>query len=193
MYPLKILFAFLHRRSSVLCRLLIPVMALLLIAGCDEKLKPPITSEGIGRDLPAQESWKSTITFTDSGRVTAILHAGHISMFPDKRMTLLDSGVTVDFFDDQGVHTSVLSARQGRVDDQTHDFEAHENVIVVSDSGTTLRTESLFWDNNLRKVHTPLFVDILSPTEHIQGHGFESDQGLKRYTIFKVTGEAKSR
>jgi LPS export ABC transporter protein LptC len=172
--------------------LLVVCMAALL-AGCEEKLKPPVSREGTGHDFPAQESWNSTITFTDSGRVTAILRAGHISMFPERRTTLLDSGITVDFFDEHGSHTSVLSSRQGIVDDRTHDFEAHEHVVVVSDSGTTLRTESLFWDNTHRKVHTPAFVDIVSPEEHIQGQGFESDQGLKRYTIFRVTGEAKSR
>ncbi len=169
------------------------VIILFLLPGCEEKLKPPISSEGISGNPPAQESWNSTITFTDSGKVTAILRAGYIAMYPDRRITLLDSGITVDFFDEQGQHTSVLSSRRGRVDDQRHDFEADENVVVVSDSGTTLRTEALFWDNALRKVHTPAFVDIVSPNEHIQGQGFESDQALKRYTVFKVTGEAKGK
>ena len=33
------------------------------------------------------------------------------------------------------------------------------------------------------------FVDIVSPTEHIMGHGMESDQSLKNYRIFRVTGQ----
>ncbi len=178
---------------------LIPAIPLLLIVllvagtGCEEKLKPPIVGAGMGKDSPAQESWNARITFTDSGKVTAILKAGHIAMFPEKRYTLLDSGIVVDFFDEQERHTSVLSARWGRVNDVTHDFEAHENVVVVSDSGSTLKTQELYWVNAIRKVQTPAFVDIASPTEHIQGHGFESDQGLKRYTVFRVTGEAKEK
>ncbi len=168
------------------------VMLLLALSACEEKVKPTVAPAGLTGEVPTQESWNASITFTDSGKVTAILHAGHIAMFAERKVTRLDSNVTVDFFDDHERHTSVLTARRGLVSDLTHDFEAHDHVVVVSDSGTTLRTEDLFWDNARQRVHTQSFVDIKSPTEHIQGHGFESDRGLKRYTIFRVTGEAKS-
>ncbi|MBI1807648.1 MAG: LPS export ABC transporter periplasmic protein LptC [Ignavibacteria bacterium] len=167
------------------------VLSFVLLLGCEEKIKPSVASTGLGQDVPTQESWSATITFTDSGRVTAILRAGHIAMFAEKRYTRLDSNIVVDFFDEHERHTSILTAARGQVNDVTHDFEAHENVVVVSDSGTTLKTEDLYWTNITQKVHTPSYVDITSPTEHINGQGFESDQGLKHYTIFKVTGQAK--
>jgi len=113
-------------------------------------------------------------------------------MYTEKNFTMLDSNITVDFFDEHQRHSSVLTARRGRVNDITHDFEAHEHVVVVSDSGTTLKTEDLYWTNETRKIHTEAFVDITSPKEHLQGHGLESDQDLKYYTILKVTGEAKT-
>jgi len=167
------------------------LLCVLLHACSEEKVKPAIFPAGVGRDVPSQESWNATITFTDSGRVTAVLRAGHIAMFADRKYTLLDSSVTVDFYDRQQRHTSVLTAKRGKVNDVTHDFEAHENVVVVSDSGTSLRTEELFWNNQTQRTSTPAFVDIVSPAEHIQGQGFESDQSLSHYTIFKVTGQAK--
>ena len=158
----------------------------------EEKVKPPVSSIVIGEDVPSQESWNAKITFTDSGKVTALLRSGHIASFMEKRYTVLDSNIVVDFFDQNEKHTSVLTAYRGRVNDVTHDFEAHDHVVVVSDSGTTLWTEELYWNNTTQKITTPAFVEILSPTEHIFGHGFESDQGLKHYAIFKVTGQAKS-
>jgi len=169
------------------------ILFMFFFTGCEEKLKPSVSSAGFGRDVPAQESWDATITFTDSGRITGVLHSGHIAMFSDRRYTVLDSNITVDFFDEHQRHTSVLTARRGLVNDVTHDFEAHENVVVTSDSGTTMKTESLYWTNATQKVHTQAFVDITSPTEKIQGQGFESDQGLKHYTIFRVTGQAKEK
>jgi LPS export ABC transporter protein LptC len=172
-------------------RLLIVLLAALLLAACsEEKIKPAVASSGFGHDPPSQESWNAKILFTDSGKVTGILHAGHIAMYAMQKYTLLDSGITVDFFDQQQRHTSVLTARRGRVNDLNHDFEAHQNVVVVSDSGTILKTEDLYWNNKVQRINTPSFVDIKSPTEHIEGHGFESDQTLKHYTIFKVTGQA---
>lgn len=164
----------------------------LLFSGCEEKLKPPISS-GIRQDVPSQESWNASITFTDSGRVTAILHAGHISSFMEKKFAVLDSNIRVDFYDQNQHHSSVLTAVRGLVSDATHDFEAHDSVVVVSDSGSTMRTQDLYWSNRTQKIHTPSFVDIMSPTEHIFGQGFESDQNLKHYTIFKVTGQATAK
>lgn len=162
------------------------------IWGCESKVKPPIAQVNYGYDTPTQESWNSTITFTDSGKVTGILRAGHIAIYGNKQITLLDSGVIVDFFDDLQRHTSILTAARGTVNDINHDFEVHQDVVVKSDSGTVLRTEHLYWNNTGQKVHTPDYVEIISPSEQIQGHGFESDKSLKHYTIFKVTGKAKT-
>ncbi len=169
---------------------LLPVLlAAALLGGCEEKVKPSIVPLKEA-DLPSQESWNSTVTFSDSGRIKAILWAGHISVYTPQRYTTLDDSVHVDFFNDLGEHSSLLTARRGRVNDQTQDFEAYDHVVVISDSGTTLRTERLFWTNAERKIHTDAFVDIVSPKEHIMGQGMISDQGLKNYRIFKVTGQA---
>lgn len=170
---------------------IVSVLALLSFA-CEEKLKPSVTSTGPNKDIPSQESWNAKIFFSDSGRITAVLRAGHIAIYDNRRETVLDSNITVDFFDEHDHHTSVLTARRGNVNDVTHDFEAYENVVVTSDSGTVLKTEELFWDNRRQKIHTEKFVDIKSPKEHIQGTGLESDQNLKNYTIKRVSGQAVS-
>jgi LPS export ABC transporter protein LptC len=169
------------------------LVAALFLSSCEEKMKPAVTAVVTGEDLPSQESWNTKIIFSDSGKTKAVLHAGHIMVFDEKRYTLLDSNVVVDFFDRNEKHTSVLTARHGRVNDITHDFEAYDHVVVVSDSGTTLKSEELFWDNATQKIHTPAFVDIVSPTEHIQGHGLESDQSLKNYKILEVAGNEATK
>ena len=160
----------------------------LLIGGCEEKVRPAVAPVAQA-EVAAQESWNSTVRFSDSARVKALLWAGHIRVFSDQQTTTLDESLHVDFFNEREEHTSVLTARRGKVNDRTRDFEAHENVIVISDSGTTLRTERLFWDNATRRIRTDAFVDIVSPTEHIMGHGMESDQSLRNYRIFRVTGQ----
>jgi LPS export ABC transporter protein LptC len=168
--------------------LCIIALVLLLASGCEDKIRPSMVP--VRNEIPSQESWRSRVVFTDSARVNAILWAGHISVFQTGRYTLLDDSVHVDFFNERGEHSSILTARRGKVNDQTRDFEAYDSVVVVSDSGTTLKTDRLFWNNSDKTVHTDAFVDILSPTEHIMGQGMVSDQGLKNYKIFKVTGRA---
>ncbi len=171
-------------RQAALCALIA-----LLLWGCEEKVKPSLVPISQG-EMPSQESWQSRVVFSDSARTKAILWAGHIAVYTAQRYTLLDDSIHVDFFNEQEQHTSTLTARRGKVDDVTQDFVANDHVVVISDSGTVLRTERLYWANALRKIHTDAFVDISSPKEHIMGQGMESDQGLKNYKIYKVTGQA---
>lgn len=165
------------------------ILGLMLFSGCEEKLKPSVVNVA-KRDIPSQESWESSVIFSDSARVKAVLWAGHISAFAEKQHTVMDESIHVDFFNEQEQHASTLTAERGRVEDRTRDFAAYGNVIVVSDSGTVLKTDSLFWKDATRTIETNSFVDILSKTEHIKGHGLVSDQALKNYRILQVTGEA---
>jgi Protein of unknown function (DUF1239). len=167
------------------------VCVLLLTNGCEEKIKPSVLGGVSSATLPTQESWNTTITFTDSGIVKAILKAGHLSAFEASKQTMLDNGVHLDFFDEVGNHSSVLTSLTGKVDESTNNLEAIGNVVVVSDSGVVVETDKLFWDNARQLIHSNDFVKITSPKEKLQGHGFESDQNLKNYKIFRVTGTAK--
>lgn len=163
--------------------------ALLVLAGCEDKVQPSVLNQ-VETDIPSQESWNSTVIFSDSARTKAILWAGHIASYAQLQFTLLTDSLRVDFFNEFEEHTSVLTAQRGRVDDRTQDFAAFINVVVTSDSGTVLITDSLFWTSASRQIHTDAFVEITSPTEHINGHGLVSDQGLKNYKITRVTGKA---
>ena len=183
--------------KTPLPRVLRTLLFLLLLTApfftaCEERVKPPRINFEEGVDIPDQESWNSTVTFSDSGTVKAILVSSHIRMFGVKYETLLDSGLVVDFYNESGVHTSKLSADRGRVEDRTKDLEAFGNVLFVSDSGTVVETDYMKWTNKTRQVSGDRFVTITSPTERLQGYGFEADQGLKNYTVFgQIRGEAE--
>jgi LPS export ABC transporter protein LptC len=153
---------------------------------CEEKLEPPKTNLKSDQ-IPNQESWNSTVVFSDSGNIKAVLKAGHISVYNEKSNTLIDSGAIVDFYKN-GLVVSTLSGKRGKVLDATKDIEIYDSVVVVNKEGSILKTQKLFWNNKLQKVSSDVFVSIVTPRERIEGIGFESDQNLKDYTIFKVTG-----
>lgn len=168
-------------------------LALSILTGCEEKIKPTALGGLSSASMPSQESWNTTVTFSDTGVVKAILKAGHLSMYDSLRTTMLDSGVHVDFFDELGRHSSVLTSRAGSVDENTNNLEAWGNVVVHSDSGTTVRTERMRWNNARQLILSDEFVRITSPKEQLQGRGFESDQNLRNYKIFHVTGSAQPK
>jgi LPS export ABC transporter protein LptC len=166
---------------------------LMLCTGCEEKIKPAALGGMSSASMPTQESWNTTVTFTDSGIVKAVLRAGHLAMFENSGTTILDSNVHVDFFDEFGKHSSVLTSRAGKVDERTNNLEAAGNVVVTSDSGVVVRSEKMKWDNAQQKIFSDEFVRITSPKEQLQGRGFESDQNLRNYKIFNVTGSAQPK
>jgi LPS export ABC transporter protein LptC len=182
-----------HRRTHPLSSHLVffPLIGALVLCACEERIKPSVLTDLRTKDLPSHESWNTTITFSDSGRIQAVMKVGHLEKFEEAQRTDLDGGLHVDFFDENGHHTSVLTAIKGTVDDRTHDLEATGNVVVVSDSGSTLRTEQLFWRNSIRRVQSDQFVKITSLREEIQGQGLDSDQSLKNYRIYRVTGQTR--
>jgi len=172
---------------------LLAAAGLLVCTGCEEKIKPSAMGGLSSASMPTQESWNTTVTFTDSGTVKAVLRTGHLSMYENSRTTLLDSNVHVDFYDEFGKHSSVLTSRTGKVDETTNNLEAEGNVVVKSDSGVVVRTEKMKWDNAKQRILSDEFVRITSPKEQLQGRGFESDQNLRNYKVFHVTGSAQPK
>jgi len=157
--------------------------------GCEKKIQPSIISTIDSRKLPQQESWNSTIVVSDSGRISAIIVAGYIRVSELNQHTQMSQGVKVRFFDREGKQTSILTSDEGSVDETTNNLEARKNVVVISSDGSQMTTEQLFWDNQRQIIYTPDYVQITTVKEKMQGHGFESDQSLKHYRVFRVTGQ----
>lgn len=138
--------------------------------------------------IPTQESYNSTVTFSDSGKTKAILVAGRIRTYGKFGYTLIDSGAKVDFYK-SGVYSSTLTGKRGKIFDATKDVEVYDSVKLVSENGSVLTTQKLYWINKTQRIKSDEFVHIKTPNEDIQGYGFEADQNLKNYVIYKVSGQ----
>jgi len=158
-----------------------------VLMGCSkEKVKPNISESLKVEEMPLQESWNSTIILSDSGETKAIMWVGHVKMF--KEETLIDSNLRVDFYNDFQKKTTTLTSLRGRLDEATRNLYAIDDVVATNDSaGIVLKTEELMWRNADEKIVSDKFVRITSPTELIEGFGFESDRNLKNYVIYRVT------
>jgi len=162
-----------------------------LFLGCgSNKIEPPKTDIVSSDSVPSQESYNTTVTFSDSGNVKAILRAGRIRVYSKFNYTLIDSNAIVDFYKN-GVHASTLTGKRGKVYDLTKDVEVNDNVKLVSDDGSVLTTNKLYWVNKTQKIKSDEYVHIVTKTDDIQGVGFESDQNLKNYVIYKVNGQVE--
>lgn len=181
-----------HQLFSVILPLILSAfISLSLLSSCSEnKIEPPKIDITSSDSIPSQESFNNTVTFSDSGKVKAILIAGRIRVFSKFNYTLIDSGAKVDFYKN-GVYSSVLTGKRGKIYDNTKDVEVYDDVKLVSQDGATLTTNKLYWVNKTQRIKSDEFVYIVTKTEDIQGYGFEADQNLKNYVIYKVSGQVQ--
>ena len=156
-----------------------------LLASCGSKeVKPSAVSNATADELPTQTSQHTRMSFSGEGKVRAVLNAIGVRVFEQKRHTLLDSSVHVDFFGSDGNHSSVLTSHRAFIDDNTKNMTAYDSVRILSDSGTLVQTDSLLWNNTTQKLHSDAFVRISEKSGRItRGRGFESDQDLINYKI----------
>jgi LPS export ABC transporter protein LptC len=145
-------------------------------------------------DGPDQEGWNSRITVTSNGRTSAILQYTHMEKFSKRRETKFDGGIVVDFYNTAGQHTSNLVSERGVLYEETNDVEALGNVVVKSDSGMTVWTQRLRWENARQKIVSNEFVTIATAeNDTLHGHGFISDQNLKVWSIRRPSGVSQKK
>ena len=167
------------------------IVAPFVLASCAEVSLPPTSQKR--EDAPDQELWDAKITFIRNSLPVTTLQAGHIAKFSRRSLTYLDSGVVVDFFNEEGQHTSRLTADKGQVDEIRKDLLAIGNVVAVTDSGATLRTPALRWENQSRRIISDTEVILTTHTDTLYGIGFVSDEHLQNWEIQKPTGRSFRR
>jgi len=168
----------------------ISLIGFLAISSCQKK-QDNIVADMEQTEFPDQEGWNSTVTSSKNGIVGAIIEYGHMQRFMKRKVVEFDSGVAVDFYDEQGVHTSKLTSNKGKLDEATNNIEAIGNVHVVSDTGISLKTERLKWDNSIEKIISKEFVTIVTAEKDtFYGNGFVSDQNLENWHITGFSGKA---
>lgn len=138
--------------------------------------------------IPSQESWNTTIRINSVGNENVQARAAYSAHYDDPKEILFIGDVQLDFFNEEGVHSSTMSADTGRIDDKRHLFTANGNVYVESDSGMTLSTSILYWYENKESIFTDQPIVFTSETDTLYGIGFESDANLENWTITKPTG-----
>jgi len=138
--------------------------------------------------LPQHESWNSTITLSKGGQNTAIVRSGYMAKYAANKTTYLSDTVDVDFFDKNGNATSHLKSIEAEVDEGQNNLVALKNVVVISDSGVTLYTEKLEWNQKRERILSDTLVTIVTEQDTLMGIGLESDANLTNWKIFEPAG-----
>ncbi len=172
--------------SAVASWLAVWLFASIVASGCTQLGSQ--TTEGPPPSYPEQEFFDATIRFYQNDKLSAVLKSGKIRKFEKQASVMLDDGVEMNFYDEMGRHTTWLRSDSGRADEVKKDMFATGNVIAKSDSGQTLETQYLRWENRTRRIISDAPVKLTTQTDTLYGTGFVSDEHLKNWKIERPTG-----
>lgn len=130
---------------------------LLGLAGCGEN--PRMSSVPVAGQLPDQEASDFVATETDEGALQWKMYARSAATYR-ARNTVIARDVRIDFFDEKGKHSSTLTAREGEMNDLTHDMTARGDVVIQATEGTRMTTDRLLFLNRKQRIQTDSFVRV---------------------------------
>ncbi len=171
-------------------RALVLALSVLSLQACRDRTPSSRVTEDPFLTAPTHTSYGLDILLTDSSFTKARVRAAEGRLYDDRQQTTLSGGVDVMFYDrNTGAVAARLRSDSAFIDDRTKNMTAIGHVVVRSDSTrTSLTTDRLMWIHATQRIRSEDPVRIVTPSETIDGVGFESDQLLTDYRIFKVKG-----
>jgi len=165
-------------RRLALVVLLVGICALVISCEGKDKRQGAITTA----DAPDQEFSDYTTVESDSGLVRWILKSPVARIYNARKLLVTDAP-RIEFFDEEGNLTSVLTSLKGEYNQVTHDLTALGNVVVTSLEGYVLETESLVWVEKLGEIRSEDFVKFTRGSDVLTGNGLRGDPELKNVEI----------
>jgi len=141
---------------------------------------PRVSSVPDTGELPDQEVSDFEATETDQGAPQWKMYARSAATYR-ARNTVVARGVRIDFFDEKGKRASTLTAREGEMNDLSHDMIARGDVVIQTTEGTRMTTDQLRFLNKMQRIQTESFVRVDRRGDVLTGWGFESDPQLKDF------------
>jgi LPS export ABC transporter protein LptC len=141
--------------------------------------------------IPDSVMEKATIIMTSSGMRQAVIYADTLYVF-EKEDSTTAYNIKVDFFNEQGIYQSTLTALKGLVRQKQQVFSVWGNVVVANDT-SRLETQSLNWDTKRNLITTNDFVRFQRSNDVITGYGLEADSKLDNVRILRdVSGKVNN-
>jgi LPS export ABC transporter protein LptC len=149
-----------------------------LLAGCSGGKK--LSASGTTGELPDGEVEDFSVTETDSGRPQWTLFAKHAATYQARDLVTART-LRIDFFDEKGLKSSELVAREGELYQRTRDMVARGNVVLLTTEGWRMSTEEMHFLNSRRKITSDKLVRVEKEGTVLEGVGFASDPNLEHF------------
>lgn len=183
-------------RSHLLTmRLLPPVAALAVMAmaavasGCKDD-KPVGTADVDTEAFPTMLTRDVETLISDSGVVRYQINTPLWYVFDDVSDPYwkFPDGLSLIKFDDFFRTEATVRADSARYFKAKQLWKLDGAVSITNVLGEKFLTEQLYWDQRGHKLYSDSFIHIERADKVLEGHGFDSNEQLTRYTIRRVAG-----
>jgi len=166
------------------------ILVFVLFTGCSSSDDVEINQSALVYD---NEIYNPEISIYQQERV--VISATSNKLLKDEGQdAILCGSVHSKFFNEDGRHISTLYSDSATIENITNNLEAFGNVKVVSDSGFTLVSDRIFWNNQYKLVTSNDSVIFTTSNEDtLYGVGFESDIDLTHAKVYKPFGIVKEK
>ena len=146
-------------------------------------------TDNFEKDVHDQLSTNVEITLTKKGNITAKIKSEVLKKNNQSFQLELFDNVNVDLFDENFQQKSLIKSQSAMVNEKENRIKAYGSVVVISDDGKILMTDSLTWDNNSDKIYTDANLEfITSDSDTLYGTGFKSNIDLTNWNILQPRG-----
>ncbi len=156
-------------------------------SGQDKQFADAITERD---SLPVLETRGVSTLISDSGVVRYRITTPLWQVFDRKNPShwAFEEGVYLETFDENFQTQASIQADTAYYFDGQRLWELDGNVEIKNLKGEEFKTQQMFWNQNTQRVYSDKFIRIRQTDRIITGHGFESNQQMTVYRIFRPEG-----
>ncbi len=168
------------------------VTAAMLLYSCQTKVSTDLPPDLLENNaVPTLEATDFEVYYTDSGVVRYHMQTPKLLDFSNDKTPYRDfpEGFLLQKYDENKQIISELSGNKGKEYIEEKKWIATGNVILINNSGDTLKTEELIYLQKEDMIFSDKFVSIKKGDQYITGSGgFKSDTQMTKWSFMKTKG-----
>lgn len=166
---------------------LIAVVMLFLYTACSNKDKDLLDIRYDPETTPSMNTDSVTMLVSDSGitRYKIITDNWQIYDKAAEPYWFFPKGIYIEQFDSVfEVEAKIVADTAWRYTDKNL-WRVKGNVDIRNRQGEMFMSDELFWDQQSQKVYSDKYIEIIRGETELKGYGFESNQEMTEYRIFR--------
>ena len=160
----------------------------LLVASCKDEVTGVVNRATDPEKVPSMMTRDVQTTISDEGQTRYRINAKVWLMFEESKRPhwIFPDGVVAEELNENYTTKASIICDSAYYDELTKVWSLVGNVRVNNSQGDKILTDNMIWDQNKHKLFSEAFIHIEKAGRIIEGHGYESDEGLNNYTLRNV-------